>query len=291
MTLSTAAPVVHPPLALHHFTLSDISPFELVPIAAQVGCDAVCIFVNSDPAPDAAPGSGKTLFPVITAATRAGFKSLLRDCGVRVTNIEYFPLEAHTDPDSFRASLELGAELGARLAVTHIHNPDRERALAQLVQFAGIAAEYELRLGLEFMGLTPACATLQQALDFVQRAAQPNVGLGIDAIHLHLTGGSPAQLGAVSADCIGYAQLCDSVHPFDPAVAADPARYLPQVFTRSAAGEGVIALDELVQQLPADTWFDVEVPWPQRRQQGVSALDHARHAVAATRALLQRCGR
>jgi sugar phosphate isomerase/epimerase len=279
-----------PPLALHHFTLFDISPFELVPIAAQVGCGAVCIFVNSAPAPDASPGSGKTLFPVVTTATKAAFKTLLHDYGVRVTNIEYYPLEAHTDLDSFRASLELGAELGARLAVTHIHTPDPQRALEQLVQFAGIAAEYELQLGLEFMGLTPACGNLQQALDFVQRAAQPNVGLGVDAIHLHLTGGAPAQLRSVGADAIGYAQLCDSVHAFDPAVAADPARYLPQVFARSAPGEGLIALDDIVRQLPAATWFDVEVPWPQRQAQGVSALDHARHAVAASQALLVRHG-
>lgn len=279
------------PLALHHFTLFDISPFELVPIAAKAGCEAVCIFVNSPD--DPAPGQDieKTAFPVVTRADRSRFVTLLNDYGVRVTNLEFFPLAADTDLDSYRGKLALGAELGARLAVTHIYDTDRDRALEKLVQFAGIAAEFELRLGLEFMGLSPGCSTLHQAVQFVGRANQSNIGVGVDAIHLHLTGGNIADLAHVPAAYIAYAQLCDTNATFDAEVANTPDLYLPLVFERAIPGQGIIPLEKFIGALPEHTYYDVEVPWPSRAAHGVSAEAHARRSVeAALHALGPDCG-
>ena len=269
------------PLALHHFTLFDISPFELVPIAAKTGCGAVCIFVNSPD--DPAPGQNveRTAFPVVTRADMSRFKRLLTEYGVRVTNLEFFPLAAGTDAASFRDKLELGAELGARLAVTHIHDTDRDRALEKLIAFATVAAEFELCVGLEFMGLSPGCPTLIQAVEFVRRAKLGNVGIGVDAIHLHLTGGTAMDLRRVPPAYIAYAQVCDTNAPYDERVAASPERYLPLVFERSIPGRGMLPLKDFTQALPAGTFYDVEVPWPSRAAHGVSAEEHARRAVEA----------
>ena len=269
------------PLALHHFTLFDISPFELVPIAAKAGCEAVCIFVNSPD--DPAPGQDieKTPFPVVTQSMRSRFGTLLNDNGVRVTNLEFFPLAPDTDLDSYRGKLALGAELGARLAVTHIYDTDRDRALEKLIQFAEIAGEFELKLGLEFMGLSPGCSTLHQAVQFVECANQNNIGVGVDAIHLHLTGGSISDLAHIPAAYIGYAQLCDTDAPFIAEVASKPDLYLPLVFERAIPGQGIIPLEKFIRALPENTYYDVEVPWPSRAAHGISAEEHARRAVEA----------
>jgi sugar phosphate isomerase/epimerase len=273
------------PLALHHFTLFDISPFELVPIAASVGCGAVCIFVNSPD--DPAPGHEieKINFPLVTRDNRSRFTSLLTDHGVRVTNLEFFPLAAETEIVAYRDTLELGAELGARLAVTHIYDTVRDRALERLVEFGNIAAEFELSLGLEFMGLSPGCSTLEQALDFVRSAKQDNIGIGIDAIHLHLTGGQMAELANVPAEFIAYAQLCDTCSVFDAKVASRPDLYLPLVFEREVPGKGIIPLQKFIRALPEDTYYDVEVPWPSRAAHGISPEKHARRSVEAARNL------
>jgi len=143
-----------------------------------------------------------------------------------------------------------------------------------------------LNLGLEFIGLSPGCSNLRQAAEFVERAKRSNIGIGVDAIHLHLTGGKMADLASVPAEHIAYAQLCDTESAYEPAVASSAELYLPLVFARSVPGKGIIPLAELIGVLPRNTYYDVEVPWPGRQAYGISAEDHARRSVDAALALL-----
>ena len=280
-----------PPLALHHFTLTDASPLELVTIAAEVGCGAVCLFVDS-PA-DAAPGQDlpAVQFPAVTPALAGAMKARLADCGVVVTNIEFFPLGPETRLEAFRPRLALGAELGARLAVTHVHDSDPHRAVDTLARFGQLAAEYGLQVGLEFMGLSPACASLAKAVALVTAAGQANIAVAVDALHLQRTGGTPAQVRALDPGLIAYAQLCDGPALADPTTALDTERYLAEAFDRLAPGEGVFPLPELVRALPADNWYDVEAPSPTLAARGIAPLERARRAVDAARQLLDHARR
>jgi sugar phosphate isomerase/epimerase len=271
------------PLALHHFTIADTSPLELVEIAARAGCDAVCIFVDSPQEPAPGQAISRPLFPVVTDAMQREFAGRLKDFGVAVTNIEFFPLAPETDLDVFRDKLALGAELGARLAVTHIHDPDPARATDTLARFGELAAGYELQVGLEFMGLSPACGDLHTAVGYVRDAGQANIGIAIDALHLYLTGGTAADVAALDESLIAYAQLCDSPAYAPEALPLETDRYLEAAFERQVPGEGSLALGDLVGALPGDTFYDVEVPLPTLAKQGVSALERARLAVQGAR--------
>lgn len=264
-------------LALHHFSLSDVPPLELVPLAAEVGCQGVCLFVES-PAGFA--------FPMVTPAMLGGLRRRLTDYGVRVTNLEFFSLNADTDPESFRPALELGAALGGQLAVTHIHDTDSARALDSLGRFAVLAGEYDLRLGLEFMPLTPGCTSLTQAVEFVARAGRANVGVGIDALHLFRTGGTPADVCALAPELIAYAQLCDGLALAPGVDPLEPSRYAEEAFARQVPGQGVFPLAELIRALPPDVPLDVEVPQPQQARGNISPLRRARLAVEGARRVL-----
>lgn len=258
------------PLALHHFTLCDVSPLELVPIAAEADCDGVCLFVESP------PGFG---FPLVTPGMRGELRARLREHQVRVTNLEFFSLTEAVDLERFRPALGLGAELGARLAVTHIHDPDPVRATDCLGRFAELAGEYGLQLGLEFMALTPGCTSLAAAAGFVRRVGCANLGIGVDALHLARSGATPAEVAALAPGMVAYAQLCDG--PLLPAgiEALDPARYAEEAFDRLPPGQGVFPLAELLRALPPGAALDVEVPMPRLAAQGVSARQRARLAV------------
>lgn len=275
-----------PSLALHHFTIGDVDPLELVSIAASCSCDAVCVFVSS-PA-DPAPGQAmpELAFPAVTPDLLPAMKTRLRDEGVTVTNIEFFPLGADTRLEDLRPSLALGAELGARLAVTHIYDSDTSRAADTLARFGQLAAEYDLCLGLEFMGLSPTCNSLEKAAQLVRAAAQDNIGIAVDALHLMRTGGTPEQVKALDPALFAYAQLCDGPTLDDPASALDQERYLAEAFDRLAPGKGVFPLMDLVNALPSNTFFDVEVPSPTLAAQGVAPTERARLAVEASRRLL-----
>lgn len=264
-------------LALHHFTVLDLSPLELIPVAAEAGCDSVCVFVE---APEGAP------FWVIAPGDLPTFSRLLDEYGVRVANLDFFSLEPEADFDRYRGKLALGAQLGARRAIALIDDGHFPRALDSLCRFAEMAGEFDLSVGLEFMGLTPACADLPKALSFVEQANMRNLGIAVDVLHAHLTGATPEGVRAVHPDFISHAQLCDTAQPYSPELAADPDRYLPLAFERLAPGEGIIPIAEYIDALPDDVDFDVEAPSPDYASRGLTPLEHARQAVEGARRLL-----
>lgn len=281
------------PLGLHQITAMEASPAELVSLAAAAGCQQVCVFTHipgmAEPAEGAAENgadsgtdNGTAPFPLITRANLAEVQARLRETGVVVSNIEFFPIKKSVPAETYRAAFALGAELGACRAVTHIHDTDADRALVRLGEVADLAAEYGLSLGLEFMGLTPGCTTLQRAVWFVEQAARPNIGVAVDALHLARTGGTPADVLAVPASLFAYAQICDA-HGLHQST-----DYLAEALDRAMPDTGDLPLQALIEALPAATALDVEVPSVQLADQGVLAADRVREAVDRARAIIAR---
>lgn len=268
-------------LALHQITAMESSPAELVSIAAAVGCQRVCVFthVPGTALPDGSAAGAA--FPLITRANLAEMKVAMGRTGVGVGNIEFFPIAADVPAETYREAFALGQELGALRAVVHIHDPDDASAVARLREVADLAAEYGLSLGLEFMGLTPPCNSVQRAVWFVEAAGRPNIGIAVDALHLARTGGTPADLVGIPAHFFGYAQICDG-HGLHRS-----ADYLPEALDREMPGDGDFPLLEMIEALPFATALDVEVPSPSRAARGICAMDRVREAVARSRALIE----
>lgn len=262
------------PLALHQITAMEASPPDLLTIAGQVGCQHACVFVHLP-----TPG---VPFPAVTASMLGEMRARMDATGVTVSNIEYFPLTAEVDLGAFLHALDLGAELKAHRLVTHIHDTDDGRAADNLARLSALAAERELKVGLEFMGLTPACNSLARAVRFIDLAGKPaNAGVAIDCLHLIRTGGTPAEVAAVPAEYFSYAQLCDGP---DLSLQAD---YLAEAMDRMVPGEGVFPIAEILDAMPEATAVDVEVPSATGQKNGLPALERARRAADAGRRLME----
>lgn len=268
------------PLALHQITALEAGPLDLVPIAARAQAESVCIFVYLPP--ETLPGrkGPDVQFPAVDASQKSEMLRRLRDYGVGVSNLEFFPLAAQVDLDAFAPALELGKELGGLRAVTHVHDPDERRAVDSLARFCELAASFELDVGLEFMGLSAACASLRRAIELVEQAARPNLGIAVDALHLVRTGSAPQELLAVHPSQISYAQICDGAH------LARSSDYLTEALDRLRPGEGCFPLREIFACLPASVPIDVEVPSSSLIARGISPMDRAIAAVEASRRLL-----
>ncbi|MGE0665335.1 MAG: sugar phosphate isomerase/epimerase family protein [Sphingomonadales bacterium] len=262
------------PLALHQITAMEASPPDLLTIASQVGCQHACVFTHL-PMPNVP-------FPAVTKAMVGDMRARMGATGVGVSNIEYFPLTADVDLSAFLYALDIGAEMGAHRLVTHIHDTDDNRAADNLAKLSALAAERELQVGLEFMGLTPANASIARAVRFIDLAGKPaNAGIAIDCLHLVRTGGTPADVAAVPSEYFSYAQLCDGP---DLSVQAD---YLAEAMNRMVPGEGVFPIAAILDAMPEATAVDVEVPSLTGQQQGIPALERARRAVEAGRRLME----
>jgi sugar phosphate isomerase/epimerase len=262
------------PLSLHHLTALDVSPPELVSIAAALACDHVCLFTQVQDAT-------RAMFPCVEDEPMlAAVAARCADTGVTVHNLEYFPVEPDVNLDSYRGGLERGARLGARRATAHIHDPEPARATAAFAALCDLAGEFGLRIGLEFTAFSQI-RSLEAALRFVGAAGRANADVVLDALHFFRSGGDAAALGGVDLSGVGYVQLCDGPLRID-----EGGRMHEAVAERGVPGEGEFALGRFVAALPAGPVIDVEVPQSAAAAAGVSPMERSRRAVTATRRLI-----
>lgn len=258
-------------IALHHVTALDVDPLALVDLAADNGCTKVCVFTNA-PAMPTGDGGVDLGFPLVTEEMIPAFLDRLALRDVKVGNVEFFPIDADPPFEKYRRGLAVGQAIGAVRAVVHMFDPELDRAAGNLARFAAMAAGHGLEVGLEFMPLSPACATLERAIAYIRASGAGNVRIGVDALHLERSGGSPADVAAVDPALIGYSQICDGPR----GIGTD---YLDEALDRKVAGTGAFPLVEMVRALPSHTDFDVETPLHSLASSGIPAAERVRMAV------------
>ena len=254
----------------------DAGPVGLVSIAARAGCDGVCLFTHIPSNVD------RTLFPVVDAGNKAEMLAVMHDQVIAVSNVEFFPITADAEISDFCSGLALGAELGAARAVCHIHDTQSDRAVEKLGNFADLAARYGLGIGLEFMGMTAGCRSLDHAAWFVDQVARPNLGIAIDMLHLVRTGGTVADVAALGSHHFSYAQICDGhgLHVSD--------YYMEEALGRELPGEGDFPVQAIIEALPLSCPIDVEVPCSKLVERKISMGEWARDAISRSRELVDR---
>lgn len=237
-------------LSISHLTVLDAAPPDLVVAAAEAGFDAAGIRVW--PAGDEPP------FPMLgeTPMMRETL-SRLGDTGLRVLDVEVLRLVPDSRHDDAVRILDAAARLGARDVLVICNDPDEERLVERFAAVCEAAGERGLRACLEFM-IFSAVKTLDDAMRILHRAAQPAGAILVDALHLQRSGGSPADLVALAAELLPYAQLCDA--PLGP-VRPDETQALVEARTgRLFPGDGQLPLHQLVDALPMGTPLALEAP-------------------------------
>jgi sugar phosphate isomerase/epimerase len=257
------------PISLHHLTALDSTPAELVAIAGALACSRVCLFTN-------VPESARHLFPMVTPDTREQVSDALAQEGVRLHNIEVFPLMPNTDLSVFHRGLELGAILGAARATAHIHIAEQDEAIDAFGLFCDLAAEYRLEVGLEFNAFSKI-RTPSAAAAIVHGAARANGDIVLDLLHAVRSGASAYELRQI-APIVGYAQICDG-----PLAIAPELRWHEAVDERALPGTGAFPIAAIIAPLRADVVIEVEVPQTDMMRAGVTAIERARRAIEAAR--------
>jgi sugar phosphate isomerase/epimerase len=261
------------PLSLAHLTIAEVPPPDVPSIAAKAGFQSISLRLNS-PRPDVAspPMLGDT---PMRRATRRN----LNDSGVDLFNIEALLLRPDTDTDSYASLLETGAYLGAHGALVVGLDPDEDRLVDRFAALAELSASYTIALQLEFMVFSEV-KSLAQAVRIVRRSGAATAGIVVDALHLHRTGSTPADVAALQPSLLASVQLCDGPDTVDPARILDEARC-----DRGFLGEGMFPLVDLLEATPEDVAIALEIPAERLRLQGVSALRRAERAYRSFRTL------
>jgi 2-keto-myo-inositol isomerase len=224
-------------LALHTWTL-DSSPLETALDAAkQGGFDAV----------ELRRVDFRRCFE--RGLSNAGVLDLVRAAGLPVSAIgpEYGWIFAAGEESArlfsvFRDTCENAVALNCGLLMSAL-GPGAggiEDAVVSVRRAGDLAAEFGLRLALEFQFQHPIVTSLEILRDVIARAGRPNVGLLLDAYHLQ-RGGRPGRgFEEVPAEEIFYVQYSDV--PDAPPAGTPPVDRLPP-------GKGVVRWNDLFQLL------------------------------------------
>jgi sugar phosphate isomerase/epimerase len=246
-------------ISLAHRTMIDLSPPEVVRVAARAGFDAVGFPLV--PVRDDEPAWRLLEDPRVFAETKAALDAH----GVDVLDVELVRIEPQTRARDYRSMFEMGARLGAHFVVAIAIDDDASRITAHLSELCTEAEPFGLRVALEFMARW-GINTLARARRIVE-AAHPDACLLVDAAHFFQCGATVAELAGVDPRRMPYMQIND-------------ARREP--WHKVLCGDGALPLPELMAALPPDIPVSLEVsgPAPEKRD----AERYAKRAAQTNRA-------
>ena len=269
-----------PRFSLAALTVLELSPPEMVAVAAEAGYDAVGLrLIPATPE--------ERHFPLVNDRDLLRrTQQALRDTGLKVLDIEILRLKPETHiVEEFAHILDIGAELGASEVLVAGNDEDLVRTQDNFAQLCELAKSRGLHPHLEFMPWT-GVKNLEQAASVVgnvRGSGVNNACLLVDAFHFNRSASRLETLASVPPEWLRYVQLCDVAGP----IPSDMNEILRQARQeRCFPGDGDIELISLLHALPRDIPISLEIPTEGLRQQGVSALERAQRALTKTRELL-----
>ena len=138
-------------------------------------------------------------------------KTALATTGLSVLDIELARITEDVDPRSFERSLEIGGELGAKRMIMSAWTntrDDRDFLIDVYAETCELALPYGLTIDLEFPSFS-RLRTLDEVLDIVTAADQPNSGILVDTLYLHLSRVDLGELLHVPANLLHFLHISD----------------------------------------------------------------------------------
>jgi sugar phosphate isomerase/epimerase len=244
----------------------DCGPVETIMAAAAGGFDATGLWIEPEK---------------WTATLQHEVRSALADTGLELLDVEVIWLKPGDDLGMHKACIDIGAELGAKNVLCVSSDPDMGATAARLAALCEHAEGSAMRVALEF-GIFTEVKNLTMAMAVLDAAAHPLRALLIDPIHVDRSGSSIADIAAVPASLLPYAQFCDA-----PAERPDPddfeAVITDAIDLRRQCGEGGLALGALYDALPPDIPLSIELRSKVLRDSFPDLGDRAKAVADATR--------
>jgi sugar phosphate isomerase/epimerase len=262
------------PLSLAHLSELEVPPAELIELAARAGFASVGLRTVA-----AAPGG--IVYPLATAAEQAEIRRRTAATGVSVLYIEMLSLSDKTRASDCLPILETGAAIGATRLAVAADSPDFTIVAERLAEICDLARPYGISVDLEFMPFR-AAKSFADAARIIGLANRPNAHILVDALHVFRSGSPLDEIRNADRRMLGTFQLCDA-----PAEVPPPDQLVTEARTRRLLpGHGGLPLEALIDALPADIPFGVEVPLA-GQYPGLDALARLSKVASSTREFLK----
>lgn len=237
--------------SLAYLTIPGTHPVDQIEIAAKCGYEGVGLRPISMLLP------GEPDFRLTNDGIFDGVKAALERTGIRLMDIELARITDGVDVSSYEPQFEKAAELGTEYAISSVWTPDREYTLEQLGKLCDMAANYNMKINLEFMSFSNI-HDLKETVEVLDILDRPNLKLMVDHLHAHRASVINEEIANVPKERLGFLHLCDGPaeipavdHPDMTGVARAGRKYV---------GEGGIDLVGMLKSTPEVPYYSIELP-------------------------------
>jgi sugar phosphate isomerase/epimerase len=262
--------------SLAYLTAAPLAAPDMITLAARCGYGAVGVR-----ALPAMPG-GDTNELIGNPARVREVMARVRDTGVTVFDVEIVRIGEGFTVEPLKPFLDVCGALEARAILVACDDADEGRMAASFAAFCDAAAPYGLTADLEFMPWTKA-PDAKTALRIVERAGRPNGGVLVDTLHAARSTTTLADIAAVPATRLHYAQICDA--PAEIPTTLDGLLHTAR-HARLLPGAGGIPLAAMFDSLQAPVPISIELPNDaEKAARGIDAWAQA--AIDAARRVIE----
>jgi sugar phosphate isomerase/epimerase len=240
--------------SLAHLTALELSPPELIEVAARCGYDFVGLRLIPVGAAD------EPIYPLSTdSALLARTKAALKATGVGLLDIEVARIRREASPEDYLPAMETTAELGGRHVLTSVWCEGRAFIQDFFEGLCDLAQPLGLTVDIEFVTWS-AVRSLAEAAAVVGAAHRSNGGIVIDTLHLDRSQEQLPGIDALPPEWFRFVQICDA--PGEYSRDTDELIRIGRG-ARLYLGEGGIDVSAMLRRLP-NVPLSVEIPHIER---------------------------
>lgn len=259
--------------SLAHLTVLGCAPAEMTYIAAMTGYDYISIrpiYMGLPNEPNYDLAANKDMFK--------STKKALSETGIQVHDIELARIYDDVDIKSYRPAFEVAAELGAKSVLSSIWTPNKDYYIEKFAELCDEAKSFGLNVELEFVSWADV-SNLKEARDVLKAVDKDNAGIMIDTLHFNRSRVDLDELDKIPKEWFHFAHLCDGPKEI-------PSTKEGLIHTgrdeRLYLGEGGINIADIVNRLPNDLVYSLELPHIQRVKE-LGYAEHARRCIETAR--------
>ncbi|OPL09343.1 MAG: AP endonuclease [delta proteobacterium ML8_F1] len=262
--------------SLAHLTVLQVPPPEMIYIASMAGYDYVSlrtIYMGLPGEPNYELAKNKTMLQQT--------KRALTETGLSLLDIELARVFDGMDSKAYEPAMAVAAELGGRHVLSSIWTENREYYLEKFAEICDLAKDYGLTVDLEFVPIA-GIRDLKGTINVLRTVNRDNAGLLIDTHHFQRSGDNPEDLKELPRSWFNFAHLCDA-----PGEIPDNREEMTRILreARDYVGEGDIDIAGIVQAMPRNLNFSIELPNLEKVRE-IGYAEHARRCLVSAKAYM-----
>ena len=263
-------------LTLGYLTLgAQTSPRDAIYAAAEVGFRAVGPRVSGRYPNDGWPSLDSDPSALVDLKQCAAGSNLI------ISSVTGYFMSPRAQLDHLLANVTAAVALGAPKIIQGCFDPDRERVVSMLRDYASVSQQAGVKIAIEFMPMSEI-KTIQDGLDVIEASGAQNVGLLIDTLHLARSGANASDIVRLDPSRVFLTQLCDASRQ----LGTERTLFDEAMSGRMYIGDGKLDLADVVRALPPEAELELETPVV--ADASLSTVERARLAAEAAKRFFDR---